>query len=351
MESSLERWVVPAAAGSFQGPRALSKAAGTSEEKAKDYLEKHDGYTLHKPPRRRFPRRKVVATTLNSQWMADLLDVSNLSSENNNVRYLLLCIDVVSRKVYGVGIKDKKARTVAPALENIFDNEAQPINFLQTDGGSEFWNKDVQKILKKRNIRLFMTNNFDIKASHIERFNKLLKHKISVFLTENNTRRYIDHLQDFIRSYNNSYHTSLGMTPNQVNHENVTQAIYFDEHERKSTPSPYKVGTFVRLLGSKDKFNRHFHISWTEEIFQVSKVLYTAPITYRIQDFGGEEISGNFYHSELNKIKKPEKYQWEKILKYKTVKGQKYALIKWLGWDERFNTWEKLSDIERGHDS
>ena len=352
MERKLKQWVNPGAPGSFQGSRALSKATGVSKKDALDYLKKHDGYTLHKQPRRRFPRRKLVTTTLQSQWMADLLDMSNYAAENDNVKFLLLCIDVVSRKLYGQGIKDKKAKTVAAALENIFvSNNAQPQKSLQTDGGGEFWNGEVKKVLKKRNIKLFMTNNFDIKASLAERVNKSIKHRISVFLTEKNTKRYIDHLQAFITSYNNSYHRGIGMTPNQVNPENVVEAIFFDEHERHSRTPRYTVGAFVRILGTKGTFDRHFHISWTEEIFRISRVLNTTPVTYILNDFAGHQLTGTFYQSELNQVQEPEKYQWEKIEKYKTVKGERYGLVKWLGYESKFNSWEKLSDIQRGYDS
>ena len=96
MERNLRRWANPSAAGSFQGPQALSKATGATKKEAEDYLTKRDGYTLHKQPRRKFIRRKFVSTTVQSQWMADLLDVSNMADENDNVRFLLLCIDVVS---------------------------------------------------------------------------------------------------------------------------------------------------------------------------------------------------------------------------------------------------------------
>lgn len=32
-------------------------------------------------------------------------------------------------------------------------------------------------------------------------------------------------------------------------------------------------------------------------------------------------------------------YEVEKILKRKTIKGKAYYLVKWKGWDSRFNEW------------
>ena len=38
----------------------------------------------------------------------------------------------------------------------------------------------------------------------------------------------------------------------------------------------------------------------TEEIFVVSQINNTSPITYKINDLNGEDIVGSFYKQELN---------------------------------------------------
>ena len=40
---------------------------------------------------------------------------------------------------------------------------------------------------------------------------------------------------------------------------------------------------------------------WTEEIFKISKIQLTIPVTYKITDYNGEEIQGSFYEQELQK--------------------------------------------------
>ena len=48
-------------------------------------------------------------------------------------------------------------------------------------------------------------------------------------------------------------------------------------------------------------FEKGYTPRWTEEIFVVSEVRYTDPITYKLKDFNGEEIKGSFYEQELQK--------------------------------------------------
>jgi hypothetical protein len=66
---------------------------------------------------------------------------------------------------------------------------------------------------------------------------------------------------------------------------------------------------------------------WTEEIFTVSRIQYTDPITYKITDVNGEDIQGTFYEQELQKTTQ-KIFRIEKIIR---KRGNKY-LVKWLGY-------------------
>ncbi|KAI3373856.1 hypothetical protein L3Q82_022428, partial [Scortum barcoo] len=72
-----------------------------------------------------------------------------------------------------------------------------------------------EALMKKHGIVHFSMAS-DHKASVIERFNCTLKTRMWRYFTANNTRRYLDVLQDLVRSYNHTYHKSIKMTPMQV---------------------------------------------------------------------------------------------------------------------------------------
>ena len=64
------------------GEQALYKLAKQSSKKVKlqdvrDWLRKQQTYTLHKPFRKKFLRKTVVAG-IDTQWRADLADMSKL---------------------------------------------------------------------------------------------------------------------------------------------------------------------------------------------------------------------------------------------------------------------------------
>ena len=61
-----------------------------------------------------------------------------------------------------------------------------------------------------------------------------------------------------------------------------------------------------------------------------------------------EEVSGSFYEKELQKIEQTEEiYRIEEIVKEKLVKKKKFFLIKWLGWPEKFNSWEPAENLKK----
>ncbi len=81
-------------------------------------------------------------------------------------------------------------------------------------------NKEFQALLKKDGVDFYTANN-DVKAAIVERFNRTLKGRMYRYFTAKNTLRYIDDLQDFVDSYNNTYHRSICMRLSEVNTENA----------------------------------------------------------------------------------------------------------------------------------
>ena len=81
-------------------------------------------------------------------------------------------------------------------------------------------------------------------------------------------------------------------------------------------------------------FDKGYTQQWTEEVFKISKIQLTIPVTYKITDYNEEEIQGSFCEQELQKTSQ-DTFRIEKILKRQ---GDKY-LVKWMGNPKSFNSW------------
>ena len=192
--------------GSYGGVAALQRVTLVPAERdVERWLSMLDAYTLHKPVKRRFKRGCVVVGGSNQQWQADLVDMSRLKQANNEITFLLNVIDVFSKRAWCVPLKSISAAALVTAFRQLLSNNRARTT-LQTDKGSEFLYRPLQRLLKEYGVHHFTSHNEDTKASIVERFNRALKTRMWRYFTKKQTLRYVDVLQDFVRSYNNTYH-------------------------------------------------------------------------------------------------------------------------------------------------
>ena len=326
--------------GSFGGIRPLAESSKVKTKQAKAWLASQDVYTLHKPVRYKFPRRKTIVGGPNQQWQADLIDVSRLSRHNRGTKFLLTCIDVFSKKAWVEPLKDKTATSLVNAFESIQHSLPKK---LQTDKGTEFLNRKFQQWLEARKVHHFTTENEDIKASIVERFNRTLKSKLWRYFTRHDTLSYMDVLDSMVDVYNRTPHRSIGMAPNDVTSQNKAR-IWFRLY---ADPTSYKepalrVGDSVRISKARRSFKKGYLAQWTEEIFTVVERKSTRPPTFVLADYSGEVLKGTFYPQELqNVIKTDDVYRVEKILK----RTKNRVLVKWRGYPDKFNSWVNVKDL------
>ena len=241
-----------------------------------------------------------------------------------------------------IPFKDKKGITIKNALEKIF-KQRKP-KFLWTDRGTEFYNKQVQDLLNENNIKLYSTNNSEIKSAVIERFNRTFKNMMYKKFTENNNTIFYNILDELVNNYNNKYHSTIKMTPiegsKKVN-ENKIKNIYNFEKTKK--PGKFKIGDKVRISLEKNIFEKGYETNWTQEIFEIYDIKYSNVPYYYLKDLNNEKLDGTFYEQELQKTKQDDLYTIEKILK--TNKDKIY--VKWRGYDNSFNSWINKNNVTK----
>ena len=324
----------------FSGINDLSRKSGISQKKVKEFLEKQDIYSRHLPLKKKFQKRRVIVKGIDDQFQADLVEMIPYAMENNGYKYMLTCIDIFSKYAWAIALKNKKSDEVVRAFELIF-KERKPSK-IQTDLGKEFYNSKVQVLFNENNISHFSTNS-QVKASVVERFNRTLKEKMWKYFSEIGNNKWIDIIDDLIYNYNNSYHTSIKMKPVEAskkkNEIQVRENLYGNMVIETKKPR-FKIGDKVRISRWKNIFSKGYLQNYTTELFTISNVLNTSPITYKIKDWNDEEIEGIFYEPELVKYnKQDEDYEVEKILKTRTTKGKKELFVKWKSYGPQFNSW------------
>lgn len=341
---------------SFGGAKRLWEAAKKkgyhpTYSYVQSWLRDQESYSIHKPVRHDFKRRRIVVANPDSLWDMDLMDLTDISEDNDGVKYLLVIVDAMSKFGFIRPLKSKKATEVRDAFKDVLLEGRKPIK-LRTDKGAEFRNRWFKQLAKDEDIYLYFAQN-ENKAFLAERLIKTLKRKIILYLTHNNTRRYIDTVQSFVSAYNNAVHRTIKMKPSQVTPQ-IAKKLWWKMYKPKTNlklkPYKYRVGQTVRVSYLKDAFSREYDQSFSYEIFTIRKRFRVQGIAqYQLKDILGEPILGSWYEAEIQPVTmdmdKP--FKINKILKHRTKNKKKEVLVSWKGYsDPRMNSWIPADSVE-----
>jgi hypothetical protein len=340
---------------SFSSSLRLYKAAkeinpNITHSIVKDWLSGEFTYTLHKPLRKKFLRNPIIVEDIDQQWEADLVDMQEFQSQNDNYKYILTVIDVLSKYAWVVPLKDKSAKSIVEAFKIILQGNRKPF-FIRTDQGKEFVNQNFKRFIKPKDIHHFTSKNTDIKCAIVERFNRTLKGRMFKYFTSKGTRRYIDILQDLVDAYNSSYHRSIKMRPIDANDSKVLFKNLYgvstveELYDKRNNDKDLEEADIVRKKYKVGVFDKSFYPNWTDQTFEIDAKT-DAPVKplYKIKDEQQNVIDQRFYPEEVQKIKE-NLYRVEKVIRKRKYRGKTQCLVKWLNYPDSYNSWIDESEL------
>lgn len=292
---------------------------------------------IHKPARKHFKRRRVIVKGLNDLFQADLVEMIPYAKINKSYKYILVVINVFSKFVWCEPVKNKSGKETARAMTNILSQVKEPPTNLQTDMGKEFYNKEFKKLMDDRKINHYNSYS-NLKASVVERVNRTLKNKMWKQFSLQGNYKWLNILPDIVDKYNDTKHKTIGMKPKNVKKKHE-QYLLRHAYNNLKTIDPrkqkFKVNDHVRISKYREAFSKGYTPNWSNEIFKIRKVRQSNPTTYLLEDQEGDQIKGGFYEQEIQKVKYPDIYLVEKVLRRKGAK----LYVKWLGLNNKHNTW------------
>ena len=249
-----------------------------------------------------------------------------ISKFNKGFRFLLCVIDIFSKYVWVVPLKDKNGVSIVNAFQSILKKPNRKPNKIWVDKSSEFYNNSFKKWLQDNDIVMYSTRNKG-KSAVAERFIRILKNKIHKHMTLVSKNVHIDKLDDIVNEYNNTYHKTVKMKP-----IDVKDNTYINISKNVNDKDPkFKVGDQVRITKYKNIFAKGYTPNWSEEIFVIKNVKNTVPWSYVINDLNGEEF----------KKANQQEFRIEKVNKKKANK----LYVKWKGYDSSANNWTDKEDL------
>lgn len=311
-------------------------------------LASFDTYTLRRQYKN-LKRNPNFSHFKRYQFQIDLIDIQSYAKWNDNVKYILSAIDTFTRKAWVRPCKDKTSNEVLNAFKSILSEAEKIPHTLVSDRGKEMTNKIFLDFCRKNKI-IYFHNYTSVHAPLVERFNQTFQKKLYKFLSHNETRRYIDNLQDFVDSYNESEHSTIEMTPNEAerddNNEKLNYTLSRKNEKIKREKPKYEVNQLVRIALQKGAFHRGYNEQSNIEVFNIYKIKTTLPKPiYLLETYDkSEKLTGGFYAHELTPVNS-DIFKVEKVLKQRKVRGKVQYFVKWKGYDSSNNSWIDKKDV------
>ena len=286
----------------LDNPGAFSRKILRYDNRPKELL-KNVVHSLHGPRRKKFKRRRLIVHYPGQIIEMDLVDMQKLATRNSNYKYILMAVDCFSKKVWARKLKTKKGPETAMAMKSIFEDMSDPVQTVIFDEGKEFYNKYVKKLLTDYIIHSYSILT-EKKAGAVERVNKTIKSIVWKYFSEKNTSKWIDILPRIVENYNNTFHTTIKMTPNEVNWEN-REIVFRNMYPRINDVITCKLkkGDKVRVAQYKAIFSKGYKINWSRDIYTVVGSHQRLGVCwYNIADSSGKVYPKSKYYYDLRLV-------------------------------------------------
>ena len=107
-----------------------------------------------KPPKKNHPTNKVIYNHLDEIWSIDLADmVDHKISINKGFRYIFVIIDNFSKYLWAIPLTNNYSQTITNEFSNVLTTSKRKPLKIESDRGTEFYNKIFQNFLKTKNIQ------------------------------------------------------------------------------------------------------------------------------------------------------------------------------------------------------
>ena len=224
----------------------------------------------------------ITAYSENEIIQVDLIVYSKLASTNKGFQYILICLDVFTRKMHCAPLKNKTPDECKRGFISLFGDT--DIECILTDDGNEYRGSFDKYMDERGTVHLWTSSQNHSRLGIVDRACLTLRTTIQRYMLGADTTNWVDKLADFVKAYNESSHRGiLGMSPDQVSDDKQAAELISvlnskkEEHNhavgRLAPPKPeYAVGDYVRVKLRSDAFKKGFTATYSTHVYKVIDV-------------------------------------------------------------------------------
>ena len=297
------------------------KDKGITLKQTVSFIKKQETAQLLKPVIKQKNYFPICSFEPNEHIQIDMMQISNIATTNSYYKYLLVSIDIFTRKAFVVPLKFKSTESVIEGMESIIKFFKPKI--ITTDNGKEYVNKELKDLLKSYNIEhRFIDVKQHASLGLIDRWCRTLRGLINKFSTSHKTTRYIDVLPKLVDNYNNTVHSTIKVTPNEAEKhiEEINLIMLKKYMKAQADEQVFNIGDKVRHMINLSIFEKQGQSKWAKEINTITD---KKDHSYKLDD-------GKFYRyyqlqpaqetENIKKVGRPAKHTLQTLRKTNTVK-------------------------------
>lgn len=234
------------------------------------WLRNQSNYQMTRKPPRRLDVDVITSDRVGQTLQCDLLQLQNTPSKAGN-SFVFTCIDVFSRYLWAIPIREKTAERVLECMEQVVKECAEHghvVRRISTDNGSEF-NKlhTIDGVTVVRGVAGLPTSQ-----GMVERVHNTIRQYIRRYnISEGTTMGLWEiPLKKFVEVYNDTVHSGSDKKPIDVfeGTEEPKRRELADKVESSLLP----VGSWVRVRTNFKPSLDKTVLPWSKEVYQVEAV-------------------------------------------------------------------------------
>ena len=322
--------------------RIRREVVGIRRSDIEDWIKKQSIKQLQQPIQQVITK-PILTTRCFEHLEIDLIDADSLSDAkrglNKQYAFIFTCVDLFSKFLWAIPIKNKTGPVVANALQKIITTMSKSPEILSSDNGGEFTSHEMKALALSYGIELRNSLPYRPQTNGaVERVNGTLKRAIQSYLADHDTKVWYDALPRIVMSYNTSRHSTTKRRPVEVLYavehkdnllrtlvkENIQAAadrmVQRSIQKYSGTRGELEIGDTVRIDKSalkterkrRQSFGKKGMLQWSKETYQVAdqkEETETENTLYAVMDSNGDgELFGEdgeirwFYRHQLQLV-------------------------------------------------
>jgi hypothetical protein len=248
----------------------------------KDFLERQASKQVKKGHRSFY---SYVAKEKLEEIQIDLADFTISAEHNDGFRYAFVAVDIFTKKAHAVPIKNKERDECIRAMKEVIQVIGVPKQLFHDQEGAwqtPGWNA----LMYEHRIK---DMNSSTHAPFAERMVQTIKNMIHDQMRGLTiaSEKWVEVLPKVLKKYNNTKHSTTGVTPNEATRDDHKIDVYFNIKQKAQFNRKYppiNVGDEVRKYIKPDMTKKGYRPSWSGETFKVIMIDREGD-RYAIDDF------------------------------------------------------------------